>query len=77
MHLPLPLPSAAHDDPLLLLLHLHARHTQPHTYATQVTVPAGVAAVVQGEPAADRFYIVEDGELKAEIEGAWRAIACM
>jgi cAMP-dependent protein kinase regulator len=34
-----------------------------------VTVSAGTAVVRQGDAAADRFYIVEDGELKAEIEG--------
>jgi cAMP-dependent protein kinase regulator len=33
------------------------------------TVSAGTAVVRQGDAAADRFYIVEEGELKAEIEG--------
>lgn len=33
------------------------------------TFPAGTAVVRQGDAAADRFYIVEDGELKGEITG--------
>lgn len=35
----------------------------------QIRVPAGERVVVQGDTRADRFYIVEEGELKAEIEG--------
>ncbi len=35
----------------------------------QVAVRAGEIVVRQGDPHADRFYIVESGELKVEISG--------
>ena len=34
-----------------------------------VSVAAGAEVVRQGDLHADRFFIVEEGELKAEIEG--------
>jgi len=34
-----------------------------------IHVKSGEAVVVEGDAAADRFYVVEDGELKAEITG--------
>jgi hypothetical protein len=41
----------------------------PHPTPAQVTFRAGDVVVRQGDAQADRFYIVEEGECKAEMEG--------
>ena len=39
-----------------------------------LAVPAGAVVVAQGEEKPDRFYVVESGELKAEIAGVAREV---